>query len=94
MNRRELAIQISKRVGISERQADDALLSMTKIIENEVTAGRYVQLVGFGKFFLAHRAPRVSVNPQNVNEKCMVGATRGIRFKPGAPLKKRLRFSK
>jgi nucleoid DNA-binding protein len=93
VNRTELAVHISKRVGISKKQAEHALLSMTQIIANEVRQGRDVRIVGFGKFCLTHRRPRVSVNPQNKSEKCMVGETRGIRFKPGLPLKKQIRLS-
>jgi DNA-binding protein HU-beta len=94
MNRLELAIQISKRVGISKQQAERALLSMVDIIGQKVSLGESVRIVGFGKFYLAYRQPRTIVNPQNPKEKCMVGETRGIRFKPGLPLKNKIRLEK
>ena len=79
-------------MGISKQQAERALLSMVDIIGQTVSNGESVRIVGFGKFYLAYRRPRVSLNPRNRSEKCMVAETRGIRFKPGLPLKTMIRL--
>lgn len=91
MNRKGLAAEISKRVGISRNKAERALLSMADIIGDQVSSGMEVRIVGFGKFYLARRKPRRAVNPRNTAEVCAIGATSGVRFKPGLPLKRKVR---
>lgn len=92
MNRQALAKAIAERVGISPKQADDALLAMTDIIGFEVMNDRSVHLVSFGHFVPMIRKPRESVHPRNPNERCHVDALRVIRFRPGLSLKKKVRL--
>ena len=86
MNRNELSAEIARRAGLSRKDAESAILTMTEIICERLAADEKVQLVGFGVFEAKHRPARKARNPKT-GESIQIGDRRTAMFKPGKALK-------
>ncbi len=64
MNKAELIEQIAKDSGITKKQANEALESLTGLVVSNLKKGDTVTLVGFGTFSVTARAARNGHNPQ------------------------------
>ena len=64
MNKAELIDKISKDVGITKLQANEALNSFTSAVVDALKQGDRVTLVGFGTFSVSERAERNGRNPR------------------------------
>ena len=86
MNKTELSAEIARRAGISRRDAEAAVVSMSEIICEKLSQGEKVQIVGFGAFEIKHRPARKARNPKT-GEAIQIAARRSAIFKPGKALK-------
>ena len=86
MNKAELIEAIAKDARITKSQAQDALNSFTKNVENSLKNGGKVTLVGFGTFSISQRAARIGRNPQT-GQAINISARKVARFAPGKALK-------
>lgn len=86
MNRTDIANKLAENLGLTKKQAVDAVAMTTEIIIEALKAGETVQLPGFGSFSVTERAARVSRNPRT-GEKLQVPASRAAKFKPGTAVK-------
>lgn len=68
MNREELVQEISKKSGVTQKDAANILSALIETIEQTVSKGKRVTLVGFGTFEARKRAARMGRNPQNGKE--------------------------
>ena len=68
MNREELVQEISKKSGVTQKDAASILSALIETIEQTVSKGKRVTLVGFGTFEARKRAARMGRNPQNGKE--------------------------
>jgi DNA-binding protein HU-beta len=87
VNKAELVNRISEKVGISKKQAEDAIESFTDIVMNVLKDGGEVTIAGFGAFSAKQRAGRMGVNPQNPTEKIQIPPVIVPKFKAGKALK-------
>ena len=90
MNKAELVDAIAKDARITQSQAQDALNSFTKNVENSLKNGGKVALVGFGTFSTSQRAERTGRNPQT-GQQINISARRVAKFAPGKALKDSVR---
>jgi len=90
MNKAELVDAIAKDARITQSQAQDALNSFTKNVENSLKNGGKVALVGFGTFSTSQRAERTGRNPQT-GQPINISARRVAKFAPGKALKDSVR---
>ncbi|CAM4196676.1 HU family DNA-binding protein [Erysipelothrix inopinata] len=85
-NKKLLGEAIAEKLDVSKKQANefvDAFLEEVKgILEEKGT----VDLAGFGKFEVRHRAARDGFNPQT-KEKIRIEASHSVGFKPAKALK-------
>mgnify|MGYP002622808526 CR=1 FL=1 len=68
MNKEELVQEISKKAGVTQKEAGEVLSSLIDTIQKTVAKGKKVTLVGFGTFEPRKRAARIGRNPQTGKE--------------------------
>ncbi|AZK44260.1 HU family DNA-binding protein [Erysipelothrix piscisicarius] len=85
-NKKLLSESIAGKLDISKKQANELIETfldeVKEILENKGT----VDLAGFGKFEVRHRAERDGFNPQT-KEKIRIAASHSVGFKPAKALK-------
>ncbi|MDD4995031.1 MAG: HU family DNA-binding protein [Patescibacteria group bacterium] len=91
MNKAELINQISDRVGVTKKQAEDMIEAYTDITTKTLKAGGEVTIAGFGTFSAKTRAGRIGVNPQRPTEKIQIPPVTVPKFKAGKALKDALK---
>lgn len=87
MTKAELIAQVADEAGITKKEASDAVDAVTGAIQGALEKGKKVTLTGFGTFATSERAARTGRNPQT-GAPIKIAASTGVRFKPGAVLKK------
>ena len=86
MNKGELISAIANDAGISKKDAEGALNSITGNITKSLKSGDTVALVGFGSFSVQKRAARNGRNPQT-GESIKIKARNVVKFSAGKSLK-------
>ena len=86
MNKTELVAAIAEKAELSKKDAEKALNAFVGTVEEALTKGEKIQLVGFGTFEVRERAARECINPQT-KAKVMVPASKVPAFKAGQALK-------
>ncbi|MBE9115431.1 HU family DNA-binding protein [Lusitaniella coriacea LEGE 07157] len=90
MNKGELVDAIASKVdGIPKKQIDSILASILETIEEAVSEGEKVTLVGFGTFERRNRQAREGRNPQT-GKPIAIPATTVPAFSPGKLFKERV----
>ncbi len=95
MNKTELTEKVVQKTGLTakdSKSAVDAIFSTEPregIIATELSAGRRVQITGFGTFSTRRRKKRKGRNPQT-GETITIPASRFPAFSPGKSLKGRI----
>ncbi|MCK4523899.1 HU family DNA-binding protein [candidate division WOR-3 bacterium] len=77
---------VAKDVGLTKKQANQAVDSIFQGIEKELKRKKKVTLVGFGTFSVKKRKARKGINPQT-GEAIRIKASKVPHFKPGAKFK-------
>lgn len=85
MNKSELVEKIAA-IGITKKQAEEALNATIDAITVTLKKGDSVTLVGFGTFKVVKRAARVGINP-STREKMKIAAKKVPKFTAGKSLK-------
>ena len=82
MNKAQLVEKLAGRTQLTKVQSESILDATLEIIQDAVSAGEGVKLVGFGTFTIADRKARTGRNPQT-GQTFNLPATRVPRFRPG-----------
>ena len=93
MNKRELAIVISNRSGISQQEAMDRLDEIFNIIAEQLIKHEEVKLRGFGTFKASRREEKLMINPRTKQEMKIPERYLPV-FIPGKSLKDSVRGGK
>ena len=86
MNKTELIGAVAEKAEMTKKDAEKAVNAVLASIEDAMSKGDKVQLVGFGTFEVRARAARTGRNPQTGKE-IKIAATKVPAFKPGKALK-------
>ena len=86
MNKAELVAAIAAKTELSKKDSEKALKAFIDVVSEELKKGEKVQLVGFGTFEVAKRAPREGRNPQT-GKAMKIAASKAPKFKAGKALK-------
>jgi len=86
MNKSDLVAKIAKDVEITKRQAERTLDVLMDSVQEALSKGDSVTLVGFGTFSVISRAARKGRNPQTGRE-IFIPASKTPKFKPGKSLR-------
>ena len=82
MNKADLIDRLAKQANISKAQSEQFLNVALDIIQQSVSSGEDVKLVGFGTFDRSQRKARKGRNPKTGTE-VQIPATAVPRFRPG-----------
>ena len=80
MNKAQLVSEVSKKTGLSKKDATNAVNATIDAIKKNVKKG--VTLIGFGTFKIVKRKARTGRNPQT-GEKIRIKAKNVVKFKAG-----------
>lgn len=86
MLKKDLVQVVADNVGLTKKQAGEAVDAMLDAITDALARGERVLLTGFGSFEARNRAARMGINPQT-KEKIQLPATVVPAFKAGKALK-------
>ncbi|MTD30068.1 HU family DNA-binding protein [Planomicrobium sp. YIM 101495] len=86
MNKTELVNAVAEAAELSRKDASKAVDAAFDAIQDALTKGEKVQLIGFGNFEVRERAARKGRNPQTGAE-IEIAASKVPAFKPGKALK-------
>jgi len=86
MNKNDLISAVADHSGLSKADAGRAVDAVFAAIQDALTGGDEVRIVGFGSFSVAHRAASTGRNPRT-GEAIQIAASKQPKFKAGAPLK-------
>lgn len=82
MNKADLIDRLAKQANISKAQSESFLNVALDIIQQSVSSGEDVKIVGFGTFDRSQRKARKGRNPKTGTE-VQIPATSVPRFRPG-----------
>ena len=85
MNKADLINKIAEGADLTKTQATHALNAMIDAVEEALTDGGKVTLVGFGTFSVEYRRERIGRNPRT-KEAIPISAKIVAKFKPGKDL--------
>ena len=87
MNKAELITSMAEKSGLTKKDAEVALNSFMKSVEEALVENDKVQLVGFGTFDVRERKARLGRNPRNPEEVIDIPASKAPVFKAGKGLR-------
>jgi len=87
VNKAELVTSMAEKTGLTKKDAEAALNSFMKSVEEALVEGDKVQLVGFGTFDVRERKERKGRNPRNPEQVIDIPASKAPVFKAGKALK-------
>ncbi|MGK0291236.1 MAG: DNA-binding protein HU-beta [bacterium] len=82
----DLISSISKKAEVTKAVAEKSLNAFISTVQNELSEGKTITLVGFGTFTTVERKERKGRNPQTGKE-INIPATTIPKFRPGKNLK-------
>ncbi|MCK9300017.1 MAG: HU family DNA-binding protein [Bacteroidales bacterium] len=85
MNKTELISAIAEKAGLSKVSAKKALEAFLGSVEQTLSKGEKLTLVGFGTFSVVKKAARTGVNPAT-KKPIQIPAKKVVKFKAGADL--------
>ena len=91
MNKAELAVKLSEKMGLPKKKTEEIIEAMTEQITTELQANNEVTIAGFGTWSARVRAARMGVNPQKPTERIQIPEVRVPKFKAGKTLKDALK---
>lgn len=86
MTKTELITAIAVSAGVPKGDAEKMLKAFMATVQDVLSAGDIIRLVGFGTFSTSKRAARKGTNPQT-GQKINIPASTVPKFKPGKGLK-------
>ena len=90
MNKTELVNEMASKSGLSKKDTESALKAFIETVEETLTKGDKIQLVGFGTFETRVRAAREGRNPKT-KEVIQIPETTVPVFKAGANFKEKVK---
>ncbi len=90
MTKKQLVDKLARQTGLTKKQSELILNTLTDTIITEVKKGQKVALTGFGTFERGLRASRTGINPQT-GKKIKIGSMPLPKFRAGTRFKKALR---
>jgi len=86
VNKKELVAEIAEKADVTKKLAGEVLDNFIETVEEQLSKGEEVKLVGFGTFEVRKAAARTGVNPRT-RQKIKIPARKVPKFKPGKDLK-------
>ena len=89
VTRKELAISITEKLGVSQRNAAEIVDTVFATLKNTLINGKSIKLVQFGSLNVRDKSPRRGRNPKT-GESMTITKRQMITFRPSKQLRERL----
>ncbi len=89
VTRKELALAINERLGISQRNAAELVDRIFATMKETLSSGESIKLVQFGTLTVRDKAPRRGRNPRT-GEEMTITKRKMVSFRPSKGLRERL----
>ena len=86
MNKSDLVLKVSEKAELTQKEAAAAVNAFTSAVQEALSNGDNVTLIGFGTFLVRERAARSGHNPRT-GEALQIPAVKVPSFRPGKNLK-------
>ena len=86
MNKSDLVLKVSEKAELTQKEAAAAVNAFTAAVQEALSNGDNVTLIGFGTFLVRERAARSGHNPRT-GEALQILAVKVPSFRPGKNLK-------
>jgi len=86
MTKDDLIKAIADQTQLAKKEASQALKAILETIEQSLSQGEEISIVGFGSFKVVKREQRTGRNPRT-GDSITIPATKVVRFSPGKALK-------
>jgi len=86
MGKDDLIKEIADQTKLAKKEASQALDAIFQVIEQSLSQGEDISLVGFGAFKVSRREERNGRNPRT-GDSMTIPATKVVKFSPGKALK-------
>lgn len=86
MNKGELIDAVAKITQHSKAQTGEMFDAFMAVVQNALSSGNNVQMIGFGTFVVEERAARIGRNPATGKE-LKIPAKKVVKFRVGAKMK-------
>ena len=86
MNKTELVASVAEKTGLTKKDAEKAVNALFDSVQDALTVGDKVQMIGFGTFEVKERAARKGRNPRT-GQDIEIPASKNPVFKAGKALK-------
>ena len=90
MNKSELVYEVTNRLDVTKKEAEDVIDCFLDLISENLAKGEKVVISGFGTFEIRNRVSRSGVNPRT-GERIDIPCQKTPAFKVGKLLKDKLR---
>ena len=90
MNKSDIVARVAHRTSLSRAQAQDALNAVFEVIQDGLSNGDTITLIGFGTFSTKSRAARTGRNPRT-GQRMAIAASKTPSFKAGKSLRDAVR---
>ena len=90
MTKRDLAVEISKSVKLSQQDVREVVQKTLDHIRYALAEGERIELRDFGVFEVRKREARIGRNPNNPEKDVRIPPQSVVRFKPGKGMKDQL----
>jgi DNA-binding protein HU-beta len=90
VNKKELVAEIADKADVTKKLAGEVLDNFIETVEEQLSKGEEVKLVGFGTFEVAKRKPRKGVNPRT-KEPIKIPGGKVPKFRAGKELKEKVK---
>ena len=92
MNKLQLTEQLGAKLGITHSEAVRFLNGLINMIYGQLHSGNEVNISGFGKFRVSHRASRAGIIPKNPSQKITIPELNVPKFKAGEAFKEAIKL--
>ena len=89
VTRKELAISVNEKLGVSRRNAVEIVGAVFSAMKNTMVAGESIKLVQFGTLTVRNKSPRRGRNPRT-GESMIITKRQTASFHPSKRLRERL----
>lgn len=89
VTRKELALSVNEKLGISQRNAAEMVDTVFETMKNTLISGESLKLVQFGTLSVRDKSPRRGRNPRT-GESMTITKRKMVSFRPSKRLRERL----
>ena len=86
MSKDDLIKEIANQTKLPKKEASDALDAILQVMQESLSQGEDITLIGFGSFKVSEREERNGRNPRT-GDSMIIPATKVVKFSPGKGLK-------